>query len=142
MEQKIGLARFCSSENLESLYSQLKNLRLFTNSRLSCDDLDDIVEDSLNRQAISYYSLSGRSVLMDGTLVTKDTANYAEFDTGLKDNIGHKIFGYLYRPNNKMPDFRFLYWGYCIADMRTNYTHGYLAFREEGRTQIFSKTCG
>lgn len=137
MEPKIGLARFCSSENLESLYSQLKNLRLFTNSRLSCDDLDDIVEDSLNRQAISYYSISGRSVLMDGTLVTKDTANYAEFDTGLKDNIGHKIFGYLYRPNNKMPDFRFLYWGYCIADMLTNYTHGYLAFSRRGDARRF-----
>lgn len=137
MEQKIGLARFCSSENLESLYSQLKNLYWITKSRLSCDDLDDIVEDSLNRQAISYFSENLRPVLMDGTLVTKDTANYAEFDTGLKDNIGHKIFGYLYRPNNKMPDFRFLYWGYSIADMRTNYKLGDLAFSRRGDARRF-----
>lgn len=137
MEQKIGLARFCSSENLENLYSQLKNLRWITNSRLSCDDLDDIVEDSLNRQAISYYSITGRQVLMDGTLVTKDTANYAEFDTGLKDKIGHKIFGYLYRHNNKMPDFRYLYWGSCIADMQPDYKQGDLAFSRKGDVRRF-----
>lgn len=128
MEQKFGLAHFCSNENLGSLYSQLRNLRFFTNGRLSTDDLDDIVEDALNTSAISYYSITGHSILIDGTLVTKETANYAEFNTGLTDSSGHKIFGYLFRPNNRMRDFRFLYWGYCIADMRTNYKQGNLIF--------------
>ena len=60
--------------------------------------------------------------------MTKETANYAEFNTGLTDSSGHKIFGYLFRLNNRMRDFRFLYWGYCIADMRTNYKQGNLIF--------------
>lgn len=128
MEQKFGLAHFCSNENLGSLYSQLRNLRFITNNRLSSEDLDDIVEDALNTSAISYYSITGHSVLMDGTLVTKETANYAEFNTGLTDSYGYKIYGYLFRPNNKMRDFRFLYWGYSIADMRTNYKQGNLVF--------------
>ena len=128
MEQKFGLAHFCSSENLGGLYSQLRSLRFFTKNRPSSEDLDDIVEDALNTSAISYYSITRHSVLNDGTLVTKETANYAEFDTGLTDNFGQKIFGYLFRPNNKMRDFRFLYWGYCIADMQTNYKQGNLIF--------------
>ena len=128
MEQKFGLENFCSCEYLKPLYDQLRKLRFFTNSRLTYLDLDDLVEDAINGNNIKYYGLAGRPFMTDGTLVTKETANYAEFDTKLTDNLGRKIYGYLFRRNNKSSDFRSLFWGYSIADMRMDYKQGSLCF--------------
>ena len=97
MEQKFGLKHFCSSKYLNPLHDQLRKLRFFTNSRLTPLDLEDLVEDALNNHTIKYYGLAGRSIMTDGSLVTKETANYAEFDTKLTDNLGRKIYGYLFR---------------------------------------------
>lgn len=128
MEQKFGLGHFCSSEYLKPLYDQLKKLRFFTNIRPSQLDLDYMVEDAVNECTIKYYGLAGRSVMTDGTLVSKETANYAEFDTKIRDAYGRKIYGYLFRRNNKKLDFRYLFWGYSIADMHVDYKQGSLCF--------------
>lgn len=128
MNQIFGLEHFCSAEYLKQLHEQLRKLRYFTNIRLTELNLEDIVEDANNAQTISYYSLTGHSVLRDGTLVTKETANYAEFDTKLTDYAGRKIYGYLFRSSNKHPNFRSLFWGYCIGDMQKDYKLGSLCF--------------
>lgn len=130
MEQKFGLAHFCNEENLDNLYAQLRNLRNFTSSRrtLTHDELDEIIEEALSTNSLSYYSITMDPVLKDGTLVTKETANYVEFSTGILDENREEINGYLFRPNNQYRDFRFLYWGYHVSDMHPDYKQGDLIF--------------
>ena len=130
--EKRGLARFCDESRIAKLYSQLNKLYQLTGVRLTRNDLDDIINEAYDNQTLSYYIYHPKynkffSHKGDGTPINADNANYIEFNTGLTDESGLPIYGYLYRsnnPHNMVHKFSGLYWGAHIIDMFADYNLG------------------